>query len=75
MLGNLKPSEKKVAGYILSNADKLSDLSIIQLAKISKTSETTIVRFCRTLGYKGYQDFKIKIRLTIFIKLKVFRAL
>lgn len=60
-MNSLKPSEKKVAQYIIDNPERVSDLSIVELAKESKTSEASIVRFCRTLGYKGYQDLKIKI--------------
>lgn len=60
-----KPSEKKVAHFIIDNPKEAVGLSIMELAEKSGTSEATIVRFCRTLGLKGYQDFKLAISLDI----------
>lgn len=63
--GTFKPSEQKVAQYILDNPRETVGFSIMELAEKSGTSEATIVRFCRTLGLKGYQDFKLAISLDI----------
>jgi DNA-binding MurR/RpiR family transcriptional regulator len=35
VINNLKPSERKIAEYIIENADKISDLSVAELAKNS----------------------------------------
>lgn len=64
-LETFKPSEKKVAHFIIDNLKEAVGLSIMELAEKSGTSEATIVRFCRTLGLKGYQDFKLAISLDI----------
>ncbi|KUJ90333.1 MAG: RpiR family transcriptional regulator [Thermoanaerobacter thermocopriae] len=60
-----KPSEAKIAKYILDNADVVTELSINELAKACDTSEASIVRFCRTIGLKGFQELKIKIAVSL----------
>jgi DNA-binding MurR/RpiR family transcriptional regulator len=58
---DLSPSEKRVAQYILDNPADISHLSIGELADKSGSSEATVVRLCKILGYNGYKDFKISI--------------
>lgn len=55
-------SEKKVIEGIL-NAEKneLIYLSITELASRLKVAEATLVRFCKKLGYNGFQDFKLSL--------------
>ncbi len=36
-------------------------LSITELSGLVDVAEATIVRFCRKLGYKGFQDFKLSL--------------
>lgn len=61
ILKELSPSEKKVAQFILNKPCEISSLSIGDLAKNSKSSEATVVRLCKILGFSGYKDFKISI--------------
>lgn len=60
-----RPSETKIAEYILKNADKAVNLSVSELAKVCNTSEASVVRFCKTLGLKGFQELKIRIAASI----------
>jgi DNA-binding MurR/RpiR family transcriptional regulator len=55
---SLSYSEKKVADFVQKKAGELVFLSMQALAKRCKTSDATVIRFCRTLGFLGYQDFK-----------------
>lgn len=61
IIEKLSPSEKKVGIFILENPHKISDLSIGELAQMSGSSEATVVRLCKLLGFNGYKDFKISI--------------
>ena len=54
-------SEKRIADWIIENTNEILPLSITELAEKSHSSEATIVRFSRRLGYSGYQDLKISI--------------
>ncbi len=57
----LTSSEKKVADFALSNQGGTQFMSISELADASGVAEATISRFCRRLGYKGYNAFKLAV--------------
>ena len=57
----LTGSEKKVADYVLENYMEVLDYTVTELAEKAKVSDATVVRFCRSVGYKGYQDLKINL--------------
>lgn len=57
----LTSSEKKVADYALSNQSGTQFMSISELADACGVAEATISRFCRRLGYKGYNAFKLAV--------------
>lgn len=62
-LDNMSETEKKIADYILTNSDSIDwSLSISDLADKSNVSVSTVVRFCRTLGFKGFSDFKFYVQ-------------
>lgn len=67
---SFKPSEKKIAEYILANPEKTMDMTITELAQACNTSEASIVRFSKTLHLKGFQDLKIKIAASLAMKHK-----
>lgn len=54
-------SEQKVADYVTNNPQKVLGASISDLARLCGVSDSTIFRFCRTLHYKGYQEFKTNL--------------
>lgn len=55
---SMSTSEKRVAQYIQSNPDGIAMLSLQALAENCGTSDATVLRFCRSLGYSGFQDMK-----------------
>lgn len=57
----MSANEKKLADYILSNSALLRDYSSLQLAKAVGVSQSSVVKFCQKLGYKGYPDLKLAI--------------
>lgn len=58
---NLTPAEKKVAEYVLAFPEEVPRYSIKELANKSKTSDASVVRLCKTLGYEGYRQFIVSI--------------
>lgn len=52
-------SEIKICHYINSHRESVMYLSITELAELIGVGEATVLRFCRKIGYKGYQDFKL----------------
>ncbi|OCT11308.1 RpiR family transcriptional regulator [Paenibacillus pectinilyticus] len=65
MKDSLTPVEKLVAEYILDNVDEIPHLSIKSLAQLTKTSDASVLRFCKTLGYKGYRNFIVSISASL----------
>ena len=59
----LTKSEKKIADYILINKEKVIYMSITELANDCEVGETSVYRFCRTLEFGGYQEFKMQLSL------------
>lgn len=57
--GSLRKSETKVAEYVLAYPDETIQYSVSELAEQAGVSDPTVIRFCRGLGFKGFQDFKI----------------
>src|SRR5210317_1367856 len=54
-------AEKKVADVVLSGPYKILRKPIAQLALEAGVSEPTVIRFCRSFGCNGFQDFKIQL--------------
>lgn len=59
----LTKAEKKVADYILANTDAVLYMSITDLANACEVGETSVYRFCRTMRFQGYQEFKMQLSL------------
>ncbi|MET0209469.1 MAG: SIS domain-containing protein, partial [Burkholderiaceae bacterium] len=60
-LDSLSKSERKVALAVLDHPGQTVSQNITALAKSAQVSEPTVVRFCRTLGYDGWHEFKLKL--------------
>lgn len=54
-------SELKVAEFILKDPKPVIYTSITDIAYQVKVGEATVLRFCRKLGFKGYQSFKLTL--------------
>jgi DNA-binding MurR/RpiR family transcriptional regulator len=60
---------KALSRYLLSFPDKAPFLTLSELAKETAVSESTIVRFARELGYKGYPELKEEFQNIILKRL------
>lgn len=54
----LRPSEQKVADYILQYEGKASRLLMETVAQETGVSQPTVIRFVKAAGYEGFKDFK-----------------
>ena len=57
----LTSAEKKTADFIMANQGRSEYLSIAELAEYCGVAEATISRFCRRLGYKGFNAFRLAL--------------
>lgn len=60
-LTTFSPSYSRVAHVILDDPKKIKHMSIACLAGLARTSEPTVLRFCRLLGFGGFRDFKVRL--------------
>jgi DNA-binding MurR/RpiR family transcriptional regulator len=58
---SLKTALRKVADVILKQPEMAIYASVNEVASVASVSEATVMRFCRILGFKGFQDFKIAL--------------
>ncbi|NDL58357.1 MurR/RpiR family transcriptional regulator [Phytoactinopolyspora mesophila] len=57
----LAPAERRVAEAILSDPSFVVEKTITEVAQACQTSETTVVRFCRTAGFRGYPELRLAV--------------
>ncbi|WP_413109178.1 MurR/RpiR family transcriptional regulator [Thomasclavelia sp.] len=57
----LRPSEKKVADYILNYLDSYEEMSMISIAKSAGVSQPTIMRFVKAIGFNSFKQFKYEL--------------
>lgn len=71
-INSLTNTEKRIAQYVLDNYEQVLNSNIIELSEQAKVSEASVVRFCKSLGYKGFQEFKIKAAIDVLPREKHF---
>lgn len=57
----LKPAERAIAEIVRREPEQVIHMSVSELAMRAGVGESTVIRFCRTLGYSGYQEFKLRL--------------
>jgi RpiR family carbohydrate utilization transcriptional regulator len=61
ILPSLNPVERLIAQYILTDPERTLSSSIAELRQGSGASVGSIISFCRSLGVKGFAEFKITL--------------
>ena len=60
---DLTKIEKKIADYLLSNDISFMQLPISKFAENVGVAGSAVIRFCKTLGFSGYSDFKMNMAM------------
>lgn len=58
LLPSLPRAEKAIAKVLLENPDAITHLTLAEIAQESGSSEASIIRFCKRMGYTGYSALK-----------------
>jgi len=61
LYGSLKAALRKVADVVLARPEMAIYASVNEVAAAAGVSEATVMRLCRLLGFRGFQDFKIAL--------------
>ena len=64
-LPSLAPAEQRVGKLVLLDPRTFASLPVSELADRAHVSKPTVVRFCRSMGYDGLSDFKLKLAGTV----------
>jgi RpiR family carbohydrate utilization transcriptional regulator len=64
-LPSLAPAEQRVGKLVLLDPRSFASLPVSILAERAHVSKPTVVRFCRSMGYDGLSDFKLKLAGTV----------
>lgn len=51
----------RLASWLLQQRQKIVDLTISRFAQQTGVTETTIVRFCKGIGYSGYRELRLAL--------------
>ncbi|MFC8682084.1 MurR/RpiR family transcriptional regulator [Microbacterium ureisolvens] len=57
----LSASERRVADAVLADPELVRTSTIMRLADASEASQSTVARFCQSLGYPGYREFRLDV--------------
>lgn len=61
MRPSLAPVEDRIAALVLDSPRDVSAMTISQLAAAAQTSETSVLRFARRLGFGGYPGLRLAL--------------
>ena len=61
---NATVTERKIALYIKENLEKVLHCNLLELAELIGVSDASMVRFCKSLGYKGFHTQKSPILMS-----------
>lgn len=62
---SLTAAEKRIADHILAHPAGVLELSAQALARQADTAASAVVRFCKSLGYTGYAQFKVRLAVEL----------
>ncbi|WP_128254411.1 MurR/RpiR family transcriptional regulator [Falsirhodobacter deserti] len=55
----------RIAKYVLEHPEMVIHQSVTELGSFSGSGEASVVRLCRSLGFKGYRDFKMALAVEL----------
>lgn len=61
----LRPSEQRIADYVLATPAEANELTIGALSERTGVSVASVARFCNALGYSGYSEFRRELAATL----------
>jgi DNA-binding MurR/RpiR family transcriptional regulator len=58
---SLPANQRKIADYLAEHPQEAPFLSVLDLERRTGASRATVVRFARSLGFEGFQDFRSQL--------------
>ena len=63
----LTATEKRIAQFILDDVQAATTLPIAEMAKLTNTSQASVTRFARAIGYKDVRELKVKLAQSLAV--------
>lgn len=57
----LSPAESRVADWVVAHPREAAASTVAEVARHSKTSEPSVIRFCRRVGLEGFRELAIRL--------------
>ena len=64
----LSPALKRLAEAVLATPKEVVYQSVTELAEGAGVGEASVIRLCRDLGFKGFQDFKLALAADLAVR-------
>ena len=61
MRANLSRAELRVADLVIARPRNVLNDPVGEIAKAAEVSQPTVIRFCRSMGFQGLSDFKLRL--------------
>lgn len=61
----LTNAEKKIADHVLSHPGETINATVTELAAASGVAPSAVNRFCKSLGFDGFPDFKLSLAMEL----------
>lgn len=71
---NMSASLKKVAQYLRKDPESFAVNSAVEMGKKIGVSETSVIRFCHSLGFKGFSSLQKEVRDAVFSQRSTLKA-
>lgn len=55
---DLSETEKGIYHYIANHPEKVAEMNILEFARESLSSKSSVIRFCQKLGFTGYSEMR-----------------
>lgn len=68
---NFTQTEQRIADYILQHLEEIPAIYIEDLAKLTYTSHSAIIRLCKKLDFTGFREFKVAISSIVHSQLHI----
>ena len=59
--GELTPTERKIASWILANPKQVISMTVSQLASKCGAAPSAVIRFCKSVQIGGFADLKLAL--------------
>lgn len=58
---SLTRTERSIADYVLVNSGQMTEMNVAQLAQASGAAGSAVIRFCKSVGYSGFSQFRLAL--------------